>query len=377
MPPTKSSSPPTERILVRGVNWLGDAVMSTCALQRLREAHPSASITVLSPAKLAGLWENQPFIDNALAFSPGQSILEVARMLRQQEFSTAVAFPNSIRSAMELWLAGIPCRIGRARPLRGLFLTQAVPPRSEERPMVKLSDAEIRGRISGGAVPPPISPGAHHAHDYLTLVSVLGASQQLLPPLIRVSEEQLAKFRARLQPEVSEGRPLLGLNPGAEYGPAKRWPAERFAAVAVALVKRTNCRWIIFGGPADQATAENIAAAIRSAGSSQNAFNVAGKTNLGELAAGLKLCEFVLTNDTGPMHLAAAVGTRVIVPFGSTSPELTGPLPAERATILRAGVPCSPCFRRECPIDLRCLNGITPEAVIEAALRLLEKRKPA
>lgn len=362
-----------EAILVRSVNWLGDAVMSTCALQRLRQARPGARITLLSPAKLERLWEGQPFLDNVVTFSSAQNIFQVARALRQTKFSAGVAFPNSIRSAMELWLAGIPRRIGRARSCRGLFLTDSVPPRPDSRPMVKLSDAEVRRRVARGNAAPPLSSSAHHVHDYLNLVAVLGASPEILPPHISVSDRQTSQFQALLAAESPvDQRPWFGLNPGAEYGPAKRWPAARFAAAAVAITKKANCRWLIFGGPADAALAEGISKEIRNAsGDAQGVVNLAGKTSLGELAAGLQLCRLLLTNDTGPMHLAAAVGTPVVVPFGSTSPELTGPLPADRAFLLRAGVPCSPCFRRECPIDLRCLAGIEPSQVIEAVMRVL------
>ena len=124
---------PPEKILLRGLNWLGDAVMSTPALLRLRQARPSAHITLLSPEKLAGLWQDQPFLDEVLAFSASESIWQVSRRLRRENFSEAVALPNSIRSALELWLAGIPRRVGLARPGRGFFLTRALPPRAGRR----------------------------------------------------------------------------------------------------------------------------------------------------------------------------------------------------------------------------------------------------
>jgi lipopolysaccharide heptosyltransferase II len=362
-----------EKILVRSVNWLGDAVISTCALQRLRQARPAARVTLLSPAKLAGLWEGQPFIDELATFSPSENIFQVARSLRGKNFSLGIAFPNSIRSAMELWLARVPRRIGRARPLRGLFLTDPVGPRAGSLPMRKLSAGEIRRRVARGAPWTPYPTAAHHVHDYLNLVAVLGASREMLPPRISVSQRQISQFQDRLDAEYpANQRPWFGLNPGAEYGPAKRWPAEGFAAAAAALVQQTRCRWLVFGAGADWTLAESIAGEIRgAAGDPQSAVNLAGKTSLGELAAALRLCRLLLTNDTGPMHLASAVGTPVVVLFGSTSPEMTGPLPSAHAQILRAGAPCSPCFRRQCPIDLRCLTGIEPSSVIEAAMRVL------
>jgi heptosyltransferase II len=365
---------PTEKILVRGLNWLGDAVMSAPALQRLRQAKPSAHITLLSPEKLAGLWQDQPFLDEVIAFSESESIWSVIFRLREKNFSEAVTFPNSLRSALELCLAGIPRRIGLARPGRGLLLTHLLPPRPDAAPMRKRSTREIHRLIAHGAPPTALPPAAHHIHDYLYLTSELGASLEPLPPRIFISDPQAASLcqQLRLEP-APPGRPWFGLNPGAEYGPAKRWPAKRFAAAAVILQKQTNCRWLVFGGAGDLDLAEKVTTEIRYGGTGPDGvINLAGKTNLRQLAAALKICRLLLTNDTGPMHLAAAVGTPLVVPFGSTSPELTGPTFSPTAQIVRASVPCAPCFRRECPIDLRCLNDITIAQVIEAARRILD-----
>jgi heptosyltransferase II len=362
-----------EKILVRGLNWLGDAVMSTPALQRLREARPAAHITLLSPEKLGGLWLEQPFLDRVLTFSPSQSIWQIVLRLREENFSEAVAFPNSVRSALELCLAGIPRRVGLARPGRKLLLTRVLPPRPGAVPMHKRSPAEIRRRIAEDALPAAIPAAGHHIHDYLYLTSELGASPEPLPPRIFVSGEQVAQICQKLRLEnAPTARPWFGLNPGAEYGPAKRWPVERFAAAAVILQKQTNCRWLVFGGAGDLALAEKVTTEIRyAAHEADGAINLAGKTSLRELAAALKVCRLLLTNDTGPMHLAAAVGTPVVAPFGSTSPEMTGPSFSPHAQIVRVPVPCAPCFRRECPIDLRCLNGIETAQVVEAARRVM------
>ena len=165
-------------------------------------------------------------------------------------------------------------------------------------------------------------------------------------------------------------QPIFGLNPGAEYGPAKRWPVEKFIAAAKEIQQQTNCVWLLFGGKNDAALDRQIESAIRNPQSA--ILNLAGKTSLRELMALLKLCRVLLTNDTGPMHVAAALGTPVVVPFGSTSPELTGPgLPGDaRNHLLKSDAPCSPCFLRECPIDFRCMNGISVERVVEAVLEV-------
>ena len=163
-------------------------------------------------------------------------------------------------------------------------------------------------------------------------------------------------------------RPIFGLNPGAEYGPAKRWPVEKFIAAAKEIQQRTNCAWLLFGGKSDAAHHQpnrirNPQSAIRNFQSGRQ--NFAPRTD-----GALKLCRVLLTNDTGPMHVAAALGTPVVVPFGSTSPELTGPgLPGDpRHRLLKSDAPCSPCFLRECPIDFRCMNGISVERVVEAVM---------
>jgi heptosyltransferase-2 len=206
----------------------------------------------------------------------------------------------------------------------------------------------------------------------------LGANPEPLPPKLEVTAQEVQQAETALlsdwrnqAPRIISAQPpvLLGLIPGAEYGPAKRWPAESFAAVARAIAQRvSNCLWLAFGGPGDRQACDDIA---RLAGG--NVLNLAGKTSLRQLMALLKLCRLVLTNDTGPMHVAAALGTPVVVPFGSTSPGLTGPgLPGDpRHRLLKSVAPCSPCFRRTCPIDFRCMTGITPAHGIESLLQLL------
>ena len=338
--------------------------MTTPALMRLRQTRPQARITLLSPRKLAGLWEGQPFVDEVLTFSGAETVWQVGRLLRGKGFDAGIAFPNSVRSALELWLARIPVRIGAGR---GLLLTQSVGPRGGAMEMRKRTAREVRERVRAGSQPESVPAKAHHVHYYLHLVAALGASVEPLAPHIEISADEMAEVCRKFGLTHSAGQPWFGLNPGAEYGAAKRWPAERFVEAAVALRRKTNCRWVIFGGAGEHDLAEKIA---REAG--EPILNLAGKTSLRELAAALKLCDFVLTNDTGPMHLAAAVGARMVAIFGSTSPELTGPIFSPRARIVRQPVPCAPCFLRECPIDLRCLRGIAPEMVVAAALDCLK-----
>jgi len=362
--------------VVRGVNWLGDAVMTTPALIRLRERFPNAHIALLSHQKLADLWSGQPMINETLSFVPGESVLRVALRVRKAGFDLGLALPNSHRSALELWLAGIPCRVGLAAPFRSWMFTRAVPLRPGTVRMRKRSVPEVRRLCGRSAVPQPaLPPHAHQVYNDLHLVSTVGAASQPLSPQLQVSamEEQQARDRFGLDPAVQ----WLGLNPGAEYGPAKRWPAERFAAAAIELQKRLSCRWILLGGPGDVDLARSIARMVEQGLGGYppgNApLNLAGKSTLRELAGLLRCCQAVLSNDTGPSHLAAALGTRVIVPFGSTSPELTAPgLPGDpQHRFLRKIVQCSPCYLSECPVDHRCMTGISVEEVVRAVEEVL------
>lgn len=371
-----TSTPQPRRLLIRGVNWLGDAIMTTPALLRLREALPQAHLSLLTPRKLADLWRYHPALDGVIPFESGEGLWKIARRLRRGSFEAALVLPNSPRAALEVWLAGIPLRVGYARPWRTWLLTRAIQPDAGQVAMRKRSTREIRRLVT---VPPagsaPLPADSHHLHHYLHLVASLGAHPEPLRPHLEVRPSEVEavcqKF-AGLDALAAEG-PLFGLNPGAEYGPAKRWPQDRFIAAAIELQIRTRCRWWVFGGKADQSLADQIVAAVQQANPARASAvrSLAGQTSLRELCAALKACHLVLTNDTGPMHVAAAVGTPVVVPFGSTSPELTGPgLPADpRHRLLRPNAPCSPCFRRACPIDFRCMTSVTVARVVETVLQ--------
>ncbi|MBE7499372.1 MAG: glycosyltransferase family 9 protein [Verrucomicrobiales bacterium] len=379
-----------QRLIVRGVNWLGDAVMSTPALLRLRERFPHAQIALLTPSKLADLWRQHPAVDVVLPFVRGESPWRIGRRLRQHNFEVGLLFPNSPRSALELWCARIPVRIGYRRPWRTWWLTHPVAPRADEVKMHKRAKAEITRLLAAPAVddqpggagiapassdPPPIAASllsaAHHLHLYLELVHALGARRDPLPPLLRLSAAEQAAApdlleRFGVTRDATVATRWFGLNPGAEYGPAKRWPAERFIAVAKEVQARIGCRWLVFGGALDRPLAETIVQAV------PGAVNLAGRTSLRELLQLLGVCRLLLTNDTGPAHVAAALGVSVVALFGSTSPELTAPgLPGDpRHRILRAPPPCAPCFRRECPVDLRCLRALEPAGVARTVLEM-------
>ena len=367
MPPVDPARPPA-RILVRGVNWLGDAVMSTPAMMRLRERFPGTHLALLTPEKLEGLWRQHPAVDEIIPFRAAEGVLSISGRLRRGHFDAALILPNSPRSALEAWLAGIPRRVGYARPWRNWFLTDPIPARAGHTPMHKRSATEVRRLADGGkSASTLLLPDAHHVYEYLHLAAALGAKPDPVPPKLVVTPQEIESAKSRFGLS-GIAAPVFGLNPGAEFGPAKRWPADRFVAAAEEIHRRTRCVWLVLGGKGDGAVAARIESALHS--TAPGVRNLAGRTSLRELCAILKGCRVLLTNDSGPMHAAAALGTAVVAPFGSTDPRLTGPgLPGDPAhRLLRSDAPCSPCFLRECPIDFRCMNGIAVDRVVEAVL---------
>jgi ADP-heptose:LPS heptosyltransferase len=239
---------PPRRILVRGVNWLGDAVMTTPALVRLREKFPQAHITLLGPEKLRELWQLHPAVNDVIGFAEDSSLLEVSRKLRAGKFDLALVMPNSPRSALEVWLAGIPQRVGYARPWRNWLLTQAVATRPGHVRMRKRTPEEVRKLIQNvGAkseIRNPKSETAHQLHEYLHLVASLGASSVILPPQLHVSDEDVQSVAARFQLDLMTR--WLGINPGAEYV-FNSWRAKPrpgpVGACSCSAARRTRRRW--------------------------------------------------------------------------------------------------------------------------------------
>ena len=302
------------RILIRGSNWLGDSVISIPAVRAIKRGRPDAHVTVVAPEKIAPLWRLLPEVNVVLSLGK-KSLWRAVRLLRAQpRFDIGIAFPSSLRSALELWLGNIPRRVGFAGHRRRWLLNQVA------RPVPRQG-------------PPP-----HQVEQYLDLARSLGVDAE-------ASEIALAKANP-------SGR--IGLCPGAEYGPAKRWLPERFAEVA----RMIGGEWVLLGTARDVSIGAEIAGLLGA-----SCVNLIGKTTLDELIAELRKCRLLLTNDTGTMHLAALLGIPVVAVFGSTEPRLTGPLGSGHR-VVRHQVECSPCFLRECPLDFRCMKAVTvPEVV--------------
>lgn len=362
------------RILIRGVNWLGDAVMTTPALQRLREKHPQAHIALLTHEKLAELWRGQSVVGSVITFATGERPWGIGKRLRAHKFDTALVFPNSPRSALEVWAAAIPRRLGFANGWRRWFLNEIVARRPGAEAMGKRSVREIKRLVSSEATSvreaPTLRSTAHQMHHYLWLAAALGASAEPTAPRLELRRSDVADARGKWF--GGTGPVLLGINPGAAYGPAKRWPIENFAQVSREVAQAVpGVTWVAIGSREERELCDSLQRVVGG-----SFVNLAGETSLRELMAVLSLCQVLVTNDSGPMHVAAALGTPVVVPFGSTSPELTGPglLGASAQALFRSAAACSPCFRRECPIDFRCMLGISVQQVSSAVLGILQKR---
>jgi len=357
--------PNPQNILIRGVNWLGDAIMTLPALHRLREANPKSKLTLLTDEKLSGLWESNRHYDEILEFKKGESPYAVGKRLKNYSYDTALILPNSFRAALECWHGDIPQRIGYADNWRSFLLTDAIKPRTESIPMQKRVKIDIEYRLINQLEPQTFPASAHHIHQYLHLVKQLGASNTPMAPKLLPKDGE-PTYETPHQP-----RPYLGIIPGAEYGPAKCWPVENFIETANQLINNHQVHIFLLGGPNDVKTANKITSKLPAG----HTTNLTGKTSLAKLVRVLSDCDVILSNDSGPMHVAAATGTPVVVPFGSTSPDLTGPgLPKDATSshqMLRTDAGCSPCFLRKCPIDSRCLKSITPDKVIRAIERVL------
>jgi ADP-heptose:LPS heptosyltransferase len=343
--------------------------MTTPALQRLREAKPQASITLLTPQKLAELWRHHPSVDAVLTFTRDESVFQIGRRLQKEGFDLALVLPNSPRSALEVFLARIPVRIGGAAPWRNFLLTRAIPPRPEAIAMRKRSAAEIRKlvRQTNPGSPARIPDAAHQVHHYLNLAAVLGASREPLTPRIYISESEIHAFKKRFNilPEPGERRPWFGMNPGAEYGPAKRWPVERFAQVAKHMATRGLPSVVAWGGQRERAWAEQIIA------ESGGTAILAPTTSLLELAALLRRARLFVGSDTGPLHLAAAVGTPCVAMFGASEGDACGPYGSVHV-VLQAAFDIS-AGRKRPGADNWAMRQISAEHVAHACDRLLSQ----
>lgn len=339
------------KLLIRATNWVGDAVMCVPALETARAHWPDAEISILARPWVADLYRGQPFANKVISLDASVrspfALETIAGELRHEDFDCALLLQNAFSAAWLAWRSKIPERIGYARDGRRLLLTRAV-------------------RVPGaGEIP------AHESYYYLELLRRIGWIDKL--PTITNIVLQLAPgaseaAESRLQEVgVHFNSPRIALAPGAAYGAAKCWLPERFAAVADSLVDEFNADVILFGTLSEVEVSRQIAARMR-----HQPISLVGQTPIGELPALFSRCQLFIGNDSGAMHVAAAVGVSVVGLFGSTDPHGTAPV-TPRRTLVQRKVACSPCFLRECPIDHRCMTRVTVADVHAAALKWLEQ----
>ena len=341
------------KILVRATNWLGDAVMSVPALQLLRERYPRAYIAILARPWVGALYEREPFCNELIPYEAAQGAQEfgakwkLAGELRRRKFDCAVLFQNAFEAAALVWAAGIPARIGYARDGRGILLTHSIPvPRSGETPK-------------------------HQRFYYLELLRRAGLIESYPATSdIRLSGANAAAEAGRKRFNAAQVRgSVVGVSPGAAYGGAKRWLPERFAEAAAQIARQKKAVVAVFGSREELPICESVREKVEAAG--EQSLNFAGTTSLAELIELAAACDVFLTNDSGPMHVASALGVPTVAVFGATDHEATGPT-GDVSRVVREPVECSPCLLRECPIDHRCMARVSAGRVRETALSLIE-----
>ncbi|MGE5700539.1 MAG: lipopolysaccharide heptosyltransferase II [Deltaproteobacteria bacterium] len=339
---------PPATLLVRAVNWLGDAVLTTPALGAVRAAFPGSRIVLAAKPLVAELFLHHPDVDEIVVYEKegrhagAAGILRMAAELRRRRIGKAILFQNAFDAALLAFLAGIPAREGYATDGRRMLLSRAVP---------------ATGKVLH----------LHHAEYYLHLVSELGIARPANPAMrLQVTggeRESMAERLAGLG--VPKGGRILGINPGATYGSAKRWFPDRFASAADALSEEWGSSVVLMGSIPEMPLSAEIEAAMR-----RRPVNLAGKTTVRELMALLSLCGFLVTNDSGPMHIAAALGVPIAAIFGPTDWRTTSPWTG-KARIVRVDVDCSPCMLRECDRGHECMLGVTSDMVVDAARSLM------
>ncbi len=345
-----------KKILVRAPNWMGDAVMSLPALDAVRKAFPDSEISVLVRPVIGELFVGHPGVNHVViydhhdAHAGWRGTIRLARSLRREQYDLALLFQNAFEAALLGVLAGIALRYGYATDGRRWLLTHPV------------------------ELPDP-TRALHQVQYYMHMLAPLVQETSTPEPRLYVSPAEETMANRLLQEHgVRAAEVLIGLNPGSVYGGAKRWLPERFASVADRLMVDVRqrspnpVRCLIVGGPGEEALGEAIARRMLS-----NVVVLSGKTSLRVLKAVLKRCCLFVTNDTGPMHVANALGVPVVAVFGSTDPMATAPYNG-LSSVVRNPVDCSPCLLRECPIDHRCMTSVSADQVVQAAQGILAKR---
>jgi heptosyltransferase-2 len=336
------------KILIIGPSWVGDMVMSQSLYITLKQRHPEATIDVMAPSWCKPILERMPEVNQAIEMPLGHGDIDllgrrrIGKQLKANNYTHAYICPNSAKSALIPWFADIPTRVGWKGEMRYGLLNDLRPNKKSFQYMVERYVAL-----------------AHPKSEMINSKSLGGLDNLPHPKLAidaNIQQATLNKF------SLSTTKPVLGLCPGAEFGPAKQWPVEHYAAVANEMINQGYQVWL-FGSAKDKETTENIKSLVDS-NNQHCVFNLAGETSLIEAVDLLAACKTVVSNDSGLMHVAAAVGCHVVGVYGSTSPKYTPPL-AEKVDIVSIDIECRPCFKRECPLGhLKCLKELKPIKIL-------------
>jgi len=348
-------------ILIRGTNWVGDSVIAVPAMREIRRIFPDARISLLVRPWVRDIYAALEFVDEILEYDSSKThrgwrgFSSLVSGLRSRKFDLAILLQNAFEAALLAWCARIPSRVGYARDGRGLLLTHS-----------RRIAPEVRH--------------VHQAYYYLDILSGMGwlpdklweRSEYLLSTGIKVRDQDICAAEELLRSTgIHENESIIGINPGAFYGAAKRWFPERYAAVADQLAAECDSRIVIFGSSNDMPVAQQVAAKM-----TKTPVILAGRTALGQFMGVIRRCRLLITNDSGPMHLAAALDVPQLAIFGSTSEIATGPL-SSKAVVIKYQVDCNPCFRRECSTDFRCMKGIRVQQVLDEARKILDLKNAA
>lgn len=338
-------------ILIRSANWVGDAVMTTPAVRAVRKNFPRAHITVLAKPWVTPVFRNNPQVDEVMAYDASGrhkgaiGLLRLSRDLKDRNFDLAILFQNAFEAALITCAARIPRRLGFATDGRAILLTDRV------------------------YTYPALKKG-HLIDYYLGILKGVGLDLDGRELELFISEKERQNARAHLsQFGLDSSVPIAGLNPGATFGTAKRWLPERFAELSRRIYKEKGVRSLLFGGPGEARLGEEIAA-----WAGDCAVNLCGRTNLREAMALIGDCRFFITNDSGLMHVAAALNTPQLAIIGPTDFRATGPS-NRRSRLVRVPGAChlSPCLKTDCPIDHRCMTRISVDRVLDELQTLLSE----
>jgi heptosyltransferase-2 len=347
-----ANKPEIKKILIRATNWVGDVVMTLPALEAVNNCYPESHISILAKPWVAPLFEGHPAANDIIVLENSKGpvsglkeIFRISRRLKQMNFDMTILFQNAFEAALIAFLAGIKKRVGFSTDHRGLLLTDPVP-----------MNFNLKTN--------------HQVGYYLDILRHLGCSCEISNPRLYVSKESKSKAGILMEKMgIKEEDTVFGLSPGAIFGPAKRWPAERFASIGDMACEEWNAKVIIMGSSREREICDKVSEKMK-----HGSINLCGETGLGEAMGIIERCNIFLTNDSGLMHVAGALKVPLVAIFGSTNPLATGPKGSSSITIWH-DVECSPCLKQECPTDFHCMLDIEPGEVWTALNELKNNGK--